>query len=315
MKIDIGESLACSYLRHVKCCWIVQANWKTSEHWERCQDADLEARYSEMKQHFDPKGSVFKQTAAEFLKQGEIDVVGIDQQSEVHAMEVAFHGAGLNYGDSTSADNVLKKMLRTLFILRTYHSSQTPVYIYFLSPKVGPTGQSRLETVFANLRRVYADVEWRLLTNDHFAECIVKPTLEKASEVTDLSELFVRSTKLLEIAGYRLSRPDVASSSVPTRRDQKGQENKLQPLVQELMRTLLVVPSLLNVAEKESLTDKKYCRDKLALKIGNHGLIRGIQEGKEVNGHPRYWAKPYGGFYVCSQWPKDSHCDNPIVAA
>ena len=28
MKIEIGESLACSYLRHVKHCWLVQANWK-----------------------------------------------------------------------------------------------------------------------------------------------------------------------------------------------------------------------------------------------------------------------------------------------
>ena len=33
MKIEIGESLASSYLRHVKLCWLVQTNWKTSEHW------------------------------------------------------------------------------------------------------------------------------------------------------------------------------------------------------------------------------------------------------------------------------------------
>ena len=30
MKIEIGESLCYSYLRHVKRCWLVQSNWKVS---------------------------------------------------------------------------------------------------------------------------------------------------------------------------------------------------------------------------------------------------------------------------------------------
>ena len=81
MKIEIGESLACSYLRHVKHCWLVQANWKASEHWQRRQtDAELDALYLEMKRRFDSDSAVFKQTsdAAQFLKQSEIDVVGVD---------------------------------------------------------------------------------------------------------------------------------------------------------------------------------------------------------------------------------------------
>ena len=207
MKIEIGESLACSYLRHVRRCWIVQANWKASEHWDRCQDADLEVRYLEMKRRFDPEGSLLKRTAAEFLKQGEIDVVGVDQQGDVHAMEVAFHGAGLNYGRSTSTDNVIKKMLRALFILRTYHSPQTPIHIYFLSPKVRPGVQGALETKIAALQKECDEVdnvEWRLLTNADFAKSIVEPTLANASG-TDTSELFVRSINLLEAAGYSLN--------------------------------------------------------------------------------------------------------------
>ena len=35
MKIEIGESLCYSYLRHVKECWLVQANWKASENWPK----------------------------------------------------------------------------------------------------------------------------------------------------------------------------------------------------------------------------------------------------------------------------------------
>ena len=49
MKLEIGESLCYSYLRHVKHCWLVQTNWKPSEHWAaRKSDAELEAMFLDM---------------------------------------------------------------------------------------------------------------------------------------------------------------------------------------------------------------------------------------------------------------------------
>ena len=312
MKIEIGESLACSYLRHVERCWLVQANWKAPEHWgRRLTDAELEALFEQMKRLFDPDGAVFKQTkdAAQFLKQGEIDVVGVGQQGGVHAMEVAFHEAGLNYGSTQETVNrVLKKMLRTLLILRTYLSPETRIHIYFLSPKVGAKVQKPLETTFTALRAEYADVRWHLLTNEEFAKSIVKPTLDGASTVADSSELFVRSVKLLEVAGYRHGTPPVAVAS--DHADAPRSEVQVQPLVplvKVLMQTLLVDPSLLSDAEKSDLTDNAYCK-KIGLRIG-FGLIRKKECGKEIKGHPRYWADPYGDFYVCSQWSR-SRCDN-----
>ncbi len=313
MKIEIGESLACSYLRHVERCWLVQANWKTPEHWgRRLTDADLEALFAEMRRRFDPGGAVFKQTkdAAQFLKQGEIDVVGVDQQGGVHAMEVAFHEAGLNYGSTAETKNrVLKKMLRTLLILRAHHPPQTPLHIYFLSPKVNPVVQKPLEEKFANLRQEYPHIGWSLLTNADFAESVVKPTLENASNVADSSELFVRSAKLLETAGYRLMPPVVAA---PTPSDAQGPATGpdvgVQPLVKSLMETLLVArPALLSDAEKSDLQDNEYCKRRLGLQIANLRLIRRIEEGRIINGHGRYWADRYGGFYVCSEWWKTYH--------
>ncbi len=205
MKIEVGESLVYSYLRHVERCWLVQANWRASEHWDRrLTDGELEALFQEMKRRFDR--DVFKQTknAAQLLKQGEVDVVGVDLQGGVHAVEIAFHEAGLNYGISTTETvaRVLKKMLRTLLVLRAWHPGQTPLYIYFLSPKVNPVVQDPLAATFAALQAAYDDVEWRLLTNGDFAERVVKSTLENASDIFDSSELFVRSVKLLETAGH-----------------------------------------------------------------------------------------------------------------
>ncbi len=43
MKIEMGESLFYSWLRHVKACQIVQTNWKVSQHWELKHEAEIEA--------------------------------------------------------------------------------------------------------------------------------------------------------------------------------------------------------------------------------------------------------------------------------
>ena len=109
MKIEIGESLCYSFLRHVKKCWLVQANWKASENWPKRNDVDMERIFIHMKERFDPDGSVFKgtRTCNQFLKQGEIDVVGVELDGTVHAMEVAYHEAGLNYTGGV-ANRVLK---------------------------------------------------------------------------------------------------------------------------------------------------------------------------------------------------------------
>ena len=120
MKIEIGESLCYSYLRHVKRCWLVQTNWKASENWaKRKTDEELESSFSRMREKFDSDGNVFKgtRTCSQFLKQGEIDVVGVDLDGSIHAMDVAYHEAGLNYIGGVP-NTILKKLLRTMLILK-----------------------------------------------------------------------------------------------------------------------------------------------------------------------------------------------------
>ena len=170
MKIEIGESLCYSYLRHVKRCWLVQTNWKSSEHWATCKsDLELEDMFRDMRQEFDPDGSVFKQTSsvAQFMQQGEIDVIGIDQNGNIHAVDVAFHEAGLNYGGG-SENRVLKKILRAYLLLNAYHPAGTKFHIYFVSPKVHPAVQAPLEEAFAGLQRKYSETGWHLITNANF---------------------------------------------------------------------------------------------------------------------------------------------------
>ena len=317
MKIEIGESLCYSYLRHVKQCWLVQANWKASENWRKIpSDESLETIFAHMKEKFDSDGSVFKgtRTCSQFLKQGEIDVVGVGLDGGIHAMEVAYHEAGLNYVGGV-ANKVLNKLLRTMLILDAYHPGDAKKYIHFVSPKVNPRDQMPLEGIFEQLRTEYPNISWHLITNEEFASQLLNPTLEKAAAVADTSELFMRSAKLLELSSLtgnsRNTSPPPQASSV-SKDSSNTEPGKIQPLVKSLMKTLLGTSrELLGQEDLSHLRDPDYCKNELGLKLGNHALLRRQQDGREIKGHARYWASVYGDmYYVCSQWWRSDHLHN-----
>ena len=315
MKIEVGESLCYSYLRHVKRCWLVQTNWKSSEHWAtRKTVKELEEMFQEMRQEFDPDGTVFKQTASvsQFMQQGEIDVIGVDQDGNIHALDVAFHEAGLNYSGEV-ANRVLKKVLRAYLLLIAYHPAATNCHIYFVSPKVNPAVQAPLEGVFAALREKYPETGWHLFTNAGFSESVLGETLAKADTVADTSELFVRSAKLLNLSGNsEVKELNGNGANATTVKKSANNGVSFQHLVMELMRTLLERrPTILDQDDISNLMDATYCSKSLSLKIANHALLRERRLGREVKDHSRYWKELYAGkFYVCSEWWKDDHREN-----
>ena len=117
MKIEIGESLISSYLSHVEQCRIVQTNWKTSSNWVLSENLklDSESLFNKILSNDEFK-DVFKNSSFDqFIKQAEIDVLGINTiESSVFAYDIAFHEAGLNYGDSLS--KVLNKIIRSICV-------------------------------------------------------------------------------------------------------------------------------------------------------------------------------------------------------
>ena len=323
MKIEIGESVCYSFLRHVKRCWLVQANWKASENWpKRKTDGELELIFTQMRESFDADGRVFKGTKdfGQFLKQGEIDVVGVELDGSVHAMEVAYHEAGLNYTGGV-ANRVLKKLLRTMLILNAYHPDDTEKHIYFVSPKVHRGAQLPLEDTFDQLRTEYPTIDWQLITNEEFGSHLLSPTLEKAAAVADTSELFVRSAKLLELsaltekggAGHPPIQTEVdrRKSDIPAKSN-KGQLGRIQPLVQALMKAMLEdFPRLLSQRGLCNLMDADYCKYELGLQIGGLALLRRLEDGRTISGHDRYYVKVYGDrYYVTNNWWATHHRHN-----
>ncbi len=55
MKIEMGESLFYSWLRHVKECQIVQTNWKASSQWQLQHEDELAELMTATDEHFGSK--------------------------------------------------------------------------------------------------------------------------------------------------------------------------------------------------------------------------------------------------------------------
>ena len=318
MKLEIGESLGYSFLRHVKGCWLVQTNWKVPDHWPVANFEELEQTFSAMREKFDQDGSVFKgtQSGRQFLKQAEIDVLGVGFNRDIYAIEIAFHENGLQYGSSSETqERVLKKMLRAKFLLDSYRLTDGEQHIYFASPKVHDAVSHRLQGVFGWLNQEYPQVDWQLLTNKEFKNNLLLPTLEKAGATADTSELFVRSAKLLDLGGLLhlgTGDPSPHQETQSAQQTPESEPGQIQPLVRKLMQTLLDdCPSLLPESDRNRLTDKNYCRDELGLKTAGRELLRQHGEGTTINGRRRYYAKVYASRYlVTSEWWKQHHRHN-----
>ena len=143
MKIEIGESLLLSWLKHIKECQLVQTNWKASYKWELKNKETLEQLMRTSTQLFSQKYGydIYKgnKSLDQLLGQAEIDVIGInyeENQSYIYAIDVAFHEAGLNYGSKDeTVTRVIKKCLRTAMCIYGYFSFSTGTII-FTSPKI-----------------------------------------------------------------------------------------------------------------------------------------------------------------------------------
>jgi len=337
MKIEIGESLIYSFLRHEKNCLITQTNWKPSGNWIVPEEIKEIAIYEfdKINKHH-AFSEIFKTDLSQTIKQAEIDVLGIDQNNEIYAFEVAFHENGLQYGGKIETRNrVFKKLLRSYITLKYYFPNQKRS-IAFCSPKVNPATEQHIKDYYEVLTHDFQTENTRFYyySNEKFCSEIAQKTLLKTISEADNSELFARSIKLSNIinkfnlvtptlAGVKesikndisteippVSAPNqttkkirIGNFSVPTT---KESGESVQDYVKKIMRILLN-NSLLQPKEIKRLQDKEYCKKTFAIQFP---LIKNIAEGyKDASGRGRYWSREIFGntFYVCSQWWKAHH--------
>ena len=209
MKIEVGESLMRSWLRHIEGCQFAELNWKPSS-WPVCGDA--QPLMNAARDHFNKALGVEifgNQSAYQVLRQGEIDVLGIrlkpnGEVVKVYSVDMVFHEGGLNYGGVTETLNrVLKKLIRSTMIIRSVFGS-LPQQVVFASPVVGRPYVSALTNAMQALEGFLLAneivCEALLVVNDSFREKVLDPVIAVATDVADTSELFLRSYQLLRIS-------------------------------------------------------------------------------------------------------------------
>lgn len=210
MKIEMGESLVYSWLRHEKQCQLVQTNWKVSPCWKLGdRRGDVEEIFESCRRYFEEKHSfdLSKDCGLEqFLKQAEIDAVGIVCSREaprIYAADVAYHGGGLNYkGKEGTVLKITQKCVRTALCVYGYFGLKSGE-ILFISPKIAPAIQTELALVFdeitALLKEHDLDFTVDLYCNERFYSQVMVPVVDQASCVADTSELFMRSIQLYQL--------------------------------------------------------------------------------------------------------------------
>ncbi len=210
MKIEVGESLFYSWLRHVKQCQIVQTNWKISSQWELKNEDKLIFLMQKVDEFFytNYRYKIFKnnKSISQLLKQAECDVLGIDMTADkpkVYAVDVAFHKDGLNYKDrEVTVMNVMKKCARTAFCLYGYLGNED-AEIIFASPKINPAILNDLQYCFKDLNALFnifgLRFNFRLIANEEYDSNVLKPILLVSNDIADTSELFMRSYQMFKM--------------------------------------------------------------------------------------------------------------------
>lgn len=305
MKIEIGENLVASYLRHIEDCRIVQTNWKTSSQWkitEYEQKKSLELfdkiRNSSL------FNEVFKNNGYnQLIKQAEIDVIGINTtEKSVFGIDVAFHNSGLNYKETKQT--VFKKLFRTIFVLQTYFSDFDKFNAYFVTPKANPAIEIPIRELIEEANNLIGDemITVDFICNETFYNSIVDPIIHNINNDNDTSELFLRSIKLMRLDKRSIHKENSVSSKIKVRIEKKTVDGmKIGQFVQFNMRKLFE-KNLISQEELVNLQSKEY--SKKVFDQNFQVLKNSEEEIASSDGRNRYYSneKFFNDYYLTSQW-------------
>jgi hypothetical protein len=322
MKIEMGESLILSWLRHIKECQIAQTNWKPSSKWELKGIEQIEKlkKISEERFRLLYQYDLYKGNSSVFqiIAQAEVDVIGLsfdNDEIKVHAVDVAFHESGLNYGSrEETVARVIKKCLRTAMCVYGYLGLTTGT-IVFASPKINPAVYADLEKALPEIEAVLkaADMTFhvRIICNENFKSKILEPVVDVLDDVADTSELFMRSLQMYNLFADKRAKSTSMTQSpkVDNRMEiiegavsvDSLNEMKIGVIVRTVLRNLLE-DGMVSEEEVRLMQTKKYSKETFDIQYPL------LMPSEGTNGrHPaRYYSSPitvHGKkYFLCSEW-------------
>ncbi len=317
MKIEIGENLVYSWLKHVKECQIVQTNWKVSSHWTMSNIEIIENIINKTRAYFEKyyKIEIFKDISTQqFIKQAEIDVLGIlfeENSMFVYGVEIAFHELGLNYGSKDiTVNKIINKLIRmsvcVIGYFNIFHGE-----LVFASPKISDSILNLLSNKIEDLNRIFIELglnfKFRVISNDDFNSLVLNPILIASEGISDTNELFVRAYQMQNLFTQKTTRLIKNNSNCKNPKNTKLinestltlNELKVGRIVQTKFREIL----LTNVITEEEISKMQnidYSNDTFGIK---YPVL--VKEGS-IYEKVRYYIKPIKifdeNYYICSQW-------------
>lgn len=202
----MAESLLHSWLCYVKNCSLTQTNWKIalddSALNEFCNEKRLIDLYNQYGEEFYSSLSL-----KQFIKQSEIDVVGYNfKDKHLYLVDTAFHENGLGYKNNTA--KVVFKCFRSLLIGMFLFKDIKNISVLFCTPKMRIDKKRKYDELSKEISSMEEiakkfkteleidEINIQLIWNKEFQDEILKKTLDKSKNVSDVSALFIRALKL-----------------------------------------------------------------------------------------------------------------------
>ena len=306
MKIEMGESLVYSWLRHVKDCQVVQTNWKASPQWTLLHSMELEQIKAKTDAFFHEKYGydIYKKNASlsQIIQQGESDAIGFSFASRTtttYAVDVAFHEGGLSYGSKDeTVMKIVNKCIRTAMCLYGY-MDVWDAQIIFASPKIHKAILSIAEHCIQEAQDIMNEpgykFTFRIIANEAFKTSVLDPILMVSNDVADTSELFLRSYQMLQM----FDRADTVIPSELPQSNESLKEIKIGKLAQVMIPKVLQSGKV-SEEEFERMFTLEYSKEVFTL---SYPVLARLDQPYDS---ARYYSTPIQvgnkKYALCSQW-------------
>jgi hypothetical protein len=323
MKIEIGEFLILSWLRHVRGCVVTQMNWSPSPAWTVARERELRVAFEAVRRFSDDiigRSSLAKVDFGSFVRHARIDVLGLrlDRNAggiEATAVVSAINDTELPHGNAEQTIvRLIERMTRAGFALAAYLNPRQ-ASVVFATPWLAKAVRQEVQRHLALLELSLAEqrdqaisrLRFRVIADADFADEIVQPVLQHVDAVADSSAPTAQAQPSTSVggAGYGSAR--------------RGSERPLRTTAKEggrigghVRRTMaqLAASGRLTARIVGDLLDPSYCKARFNL---GYPFLRPVDQNVPLstqrmgrNGYGRYWKRPLKiaghEFLMCSQW-------------
>jgi len=320
MKIEMSESLLYTWLRHIKGCQLVQANWKKpSLSWEMKNEDTINTLMSSyidlLRKNYNKRLYKRKVSVPQLLLQSEIDVLGASFDGDtpnLYAIDVNFDELESSYNDiDKTIVKVAQKILTTVMFLYGHFDKKTGDII-FAFPKIDESIISPLDKLISDIQNLLYKFDLtyniRIIANDDFYDKIMQPVINASKFANDSKDLFMRSIQIYNLfSNHKKSHTENnrESTNSPETKDFDNingyNEMKIGLLVRSTLTRMLANHEI-SKEEIELMQTAAYSKKTFHLL---HPLLRkaSLSNGEKVK---RYWStevEAYGEkYFICSEW-------------